>query len=428
MSFFFCMNLNWMIVLRILWVIYFLFGCIVHITYLSIFPELFDSFRKTTLISRAVDKNLLTFETINPRHFCDDKHRIVDDEIYGWWHGLLMKAPPIIAAIKHWIEKHGLQTSPQPNLTPTPLLAERGHSTIWKWWYLHTLAKKNRKEMTTSEEYLWFLLRNRQIEWLKFRRQHPIKWYIADFYCAEYKLIIEIDWWYHTSIPQQEYDTLRDELLTQNWYTVLRFTNDEINSDIEKVVDTIIISCGHPSPDKDEGSGVRFVEQGWGLEEVNFKIIIPHPSQDVFNQSFAHNWSECSHLLFICGRYEWIDERVRLRLKKNYPDHTQRISLWQFVTLGWELPAMTMTEAVVRLLPGVINTDLSWIEESYSLEQNMQNLEHPQYTRPEVVEGMKVPEVLLSGHHKKIAEWKKDNSLNLPPDSFFNRRGDRDIE
>ena len=89
---------------------------------------------------------------------------------------------------------------------------------------------------------------------------------------------------------------------------------------------------------------------------------------------------------------------------------------------------MTMTEAVVRLLPGVINTDLSWIEESYSLEQNMQNLEYPQYTRPEVVEGMKVPEVLLSGHHKKIAEWKKDNSLNLPPDSFFNRRGDRDIE
>ena len=71
---------------------------------------------------------------------------------------------------------------------------------------------------------------------------------------------------------------------------------------------------------------------------------------------------------------------------------------------------MTMTEAVVRLLPGVINTDLSRIEESYSVEQNMQNLEHPQYTRPEIVEGMKVPEVLLSGHHKNIAEWKKNNS------------------
>ena len=71
---------------------------------------------------------------------------------------------------------------------------------------------------------------------------------------------------------------------------------------------------------------------------------------------------------------------------------------------------MTMTEAVVRLLPGVINTDLSWIEESYSLEQNMQNLEHPQYTRPEDFNGLKVPEVLLSGHHANIASWRNDQS------------------
>ena len=64
--------------------------------------------------------------------------------------------------------------------------------------------------------------------------------------------------------------------------------------------------------------------------------------------------------------------------------------------MGGELPAMTMTEAVVRLLPGVINTEQSWIDESYSIEHEMTNIEHPQYTRPEEVEGMKVPEVLLS--------------------------------
>ena len=142
-----------------------------HISYLSIFPELFDSFRQTTLISRAVENKLLKFETVNPRHFCDDKHRIVDDEIYGGGHGLLMKAPPLIAAIQHWLTKH-------------------------------KLTKKS-----------------------------------------------------------------------------------------------------------------------------NFHIIIPHPSKDVFNQATAHTWSECSHLLFICGRYEGIDERVRLRLQQEYPQHTQRISL-----------------------------------------------------------------------------------------------------
>lgn len=378
---------------------------IVHITYLSIFPELFDSFRETTLISRAVDNKLLTFETINPRHFCDDKHRIVDDEIYGWGHGLLMKAPPIIAAVKHWIEKHKLETSPQPlSISREGLSSNEQYIwTIWKWGYLHTLAKKNRKNMTTNEEYLWFLLRNRQVEWLKFRRQHPIKWYIADFYCAEYKLIIEVDWWYHSTISQQEYDALRDELLNKNWYIILRFTNDEINNSIEKVLEKILVSCGHPSL---WGEGTR-------VRSKRFKIIIPHPSPDVFNQSVAHTWSEQIHLLFICGRYEGIDERVRLRLQKHYSGHVQRISLWQFVTLGGELPAMTMTESVVRLIPGVINTAMSWIEESYSIDHNMQNIEHPQYTRPEVVEGMKVPEVLLSGHHKHIQQWKDENGMQL---------------
>lgn len=148
-----------------------------HITYLTIFPELFDSFRETTLISRAVSNGLVEFETINPRHFCDDKHRIIDDEIYGGGHGLLMKAPPILSAIKHWIAKHQLKKG------------------------------------------------------------------------------------------------------------------------------------------------------------TNFRIVLPHPSPTVFVQTHAHQWSDCSHLLFVCGRYEGIDERVRLWLQKKYPCHALRISLGQFVTL-----------------------------------------------------------------------------------------------
>lgn len=96
-----------------------------HITYLSIFPELFDSFRETTLISKAVENKLVTFETINPRHFCDDKHRIVDDQIYGGGHGLLMKAPPIIAAVKHWIKKNRLNLPPiRPHPNPSPKMEE----------------------------------------------------------------------------------------------------------------------------------------------------------------------------------------------------------------------------------------------------------------------------------------------------------------
>jgi tRNA (guanine37-N1)-methyltransferase len=80
------------------------------------------------------------------------------------------------------------------------------------------------------------------------------------------------------------------------------------------------------------------------------------------------------------------------------------------VTLGGELPAMTMTESIVRLIPGVINTEMSWVDESYSIEHNLENIEYAQYTRPEVVEDMKVPEVLLSGHHKNIEQWKKEKT------------------
>lgn len=249
-----------------------------HITYLSIFPELFDSFRTTTLISKAVDNRIITFETINPRHFCDDKHRTVDDEIYGGGHGLLMKAPPIISAVNHWVKKH-------------KLWVRNGKSKITNIW-----KKKSSESL---------------------------------------------------------------------------------------------------------------------LLDSQFKIIIPHPSQDIFHQGYAHKWSECSYLLFICWRYEGIDERVRLWLHKKFPDQVVRVSLGQFVTLGGELPAMTMTEAIVRLLPWVINTEQSRIEESYSIEQGMKNIEHPQYTRPEVVEGMTVPEVLLSGHHKNIAIRKQEQSIMM---------------
>ena len=83
------------------------------------------------------------------------------------------------------------------------------------------------------------------------------------------------------------------------------------------------------------------------------------------------------------------------------------------MTLGGELPAMTMTESIVRLIPGVINTEMSWVDESYSIKHNLENIEYAQYTRPEIVEDMKVPEVLLSGHHKNIQQWKKEKTTTI---------------
>jgi tRNA (guanine37-N1)-methyltransferase len=158
------------------------------------------------------------------------------------------------------------------------------------------------------------------------------------------------------------------------------------------------------------------------IKHKKFKIVLPSPSKEEFNQKMAHSLSEEKNIIFICTRYEGIDYRFEQYMNKKYPKHFQKISLWHFITLGGETPAMVMIEAISRLIPWVIKEEVSRQDESYSVKHNMNNLEYPQYTKPEEVYGMKVPKVLLSGHHgeiqkrretktkflaKKTAPWKK---------------------
>ena len=101
-------------------------------------------------------------------------------------------------------------------------------------------------------------------------------------------------------------------------------------------------------------------------------------------------------------------------MQKHYPEQFEKISLWQFILLWWEVATMTIIEAITRLIPGVIKESESRQNESYSLKENMQNLEEPNYTRPETVKWFTVPEILLKWHFEQIAQWRKDNSKNLP--------------
>ena len=100
-------------------------------------------------------------------------------------------------------------------------------------------------------------------------------------------------------------------------------------------------------------------------------------------------------------------------MQKYYPKQFQKISLGQFILLWWEVATMTMIESITRLIPWVIKESESRQNESYSLKQNMQNLEEPNYTRPEIVKWFKVPDVLLTWDSEEIAKWKKDNSISL---------------
>ncbi|WP_337742730.1 tRNA (guanosine(37)-N1)-methyltransferase TrmD [Fusobacterium gonidiaformans] len=131
------------------------------------------------------------------------------------------------------------------------------------------------------------------------------------------------------------------------------------------------------------------------LADCSGKVIYTSPQGEKFSQKMALDLSEESELVIIAGHYEGIDERV-IEEKVD-----MEISIGDYVLTGGELPAMVMMDSIIRLLPGVIR------RESYENDSFFQGLlDYPQYTRPADYEGCKVPEVLLSGHHKKIEEWR----------------------
>ncbi|WP_440895288.1 tRNA (guanosine(37)-N1)-methyltransferase TrmD [Amphibacillus sp. Q70] len=131
------------------------------------------------------------------------------------------------------------------------------------------------------------------------------------------------------------------------------------------------------------------------------RIILMCPQGERFTQKKAEELAKEDHLIFICGHYEGYDERIRESLV------TDEISIGDFVLTGGELGAMVVVDSVVRLLPEVLGNEESAAEDSFSTGL----LEHPHYTRPADFKGHQVPEVLRSGHHAKITEWRKKQSL-----------------
>jgi len=132
------------------------------------------------------------------------------------------------------------------------------------------------------------------------------------------------------------------------------------------------------------------------------RVVMTSPAGDRFSQRKARELSREEHLLFICGHYEGIDERVRTELVDD------ELSIGDYVLTGGELPTMVMADAVIRLLPGVLGDDFSSEEESFSDGL----LEYPQYTKPQEFRGLRVPEVLLGGNHRDIRLWRRRQSLD----------------
>lgn len=171
----------------------------------------------------------------------------------------------------------------------------------------------------------------------------------------------------------------------------------------------------HSVDDAPYGGGPGMVMKApvWGeaLDEIctaETLLVVPTPAGRLFVQADAQRWTGEDHLVFACGRYEGIDQRVaddastRMRVEE--------VSIGDYVLAGGEAAALVMIEAVVRLLPNVIGNPLSHQDDSHS-ESAGRLLEGPSYTRPPVWRGLAVPDVLVSGDHAKVAAWRRDQAL-----------------
>ncbi|HEX8965385.1 MAG TPA: tRNA (guanosine(37)-N1)-methyltransferase TrmD [Patescibacteria group bacterium] len=142
------------------------------------------------------------------------------------------------------------------------------------------------------------------------------------------------------------------------------------------------------------------------LSKDEEQVILLDARGQTFKQSMAISFSKLKHIIILCGHYEGVDERVR-----SLVDAT--ISLGDFIVTGGEIPAMLITDAVVRLIPGVLKEHATNLESFSISSENKQLLEYPQYTMPREYKGMKVPDILVSGNHPEIKKWQQEEAKKI---------------
>ena len=139
------------------------------------------------------------------------------------------------------------------------------------------------------------------------------------------------------------------------------------------------------------------------IKQPNSKVVLLSPRGRVYNQEIVKEYSKLSHLILVCGHYEGVDERfIELCVD-------EELSVGDYVLTGGEIPAMAVVDSVCRYIDGVLHNSETTSEESFS--EN--TLEYPQYTRPQEFMGLSVPDVLISGNHQKVKEWRKQKSLEI---------------
>lgn len=171
------------------------------------------------------------------------------------------------------------------------------------------------------------------------------------------------------------------------------------------------------------GPGMVMKPEPWGevldaLVQPDSILVIPTPSGKPFTQKLANEYSTVPHLIFACGRYEGIDARVAQHYKQNI--RVDEVSIGDYVLAGGEAAVLVIVESLARLIPGVLGNSESYQDDSFAVGQMENLIEGPVYTRPPDWRGLTVPEVLMSGDHKKVAQWQlaqaKQKTAMIRPD------------
>jgi len=192
---------------------------------------------------------------------------------------------------------------------------------------------------------------------------------------------------------------------------------------VEPILKAVMVLRKSPPPSipptrGGKGKNKRFLPPRWGRQGEGARVILFSAKGKKFNQSMARTWAKkYGQLILICGRYEGIDERVAEYIAD------EEVSIGDYVLFGGEVPAMVVMEAVTRLLPGAIGKQQSLADESFNgtsgiIKQQKSGLvEYPHYTRPEVIKiegkARSVPKVLLTGNHKFIQDWRREQSVKM---------------
>ncbi len=150
-----------------------------------------------------------------------------------------------------------------------------------------------------------------------------------------------------------------------------------------------------------EATVSEILEETPSIDKEDIPVILLTPQGRLLSQETARQYAGAANIVLICGHYEGVDERIREHLV------TDEISIGDYVLSGGETAAMVVMDAIIRLVPGVLGSEESPVEESHSSGL----LEYPHYTRPPVFRGWEVPAILLSGHHAKVAEWRREESV-----------------